>query len=122
MQTGQPEAALEHLQSVAEERPQHAAAQYNLGQALTRLGHTDEAQRYLAAADSACALERDVERWTALVATNPDEPARWATLAHALRRAGRYDEAVRAYTSALSLDPEHLAIRNQLAGLYLEAW
>ena len=120
LQTGQPEAALEHLRPVAEQRPQHAAAQYNLGQALIRLGRTDEAQRYLAAADSARALERDVEQWTALVAADPDEPARWATLAHALRSAGRYDEATRAYTSALSLDPEHLAIRNQLASLYLE--
>ena len=120
LQTGDPEAALEPLQAVAEAQPQHAAAQYALGQALSRLGRTSEAERHLTLADSARALEADVERWTALVAAGPDEPARWATLAHALRRAGRPGEAARAYTSALSLDPEHLAIRNQLADLLLE--
>ena len=120
LQTGQPEAAIEYLQPVAEQLPQHAAAQYNLGQALSRLGRPDEARRFLAAADSARALEDDVARWTSLVEANPNEPARWATLAYALRRAGRFDEAARAYTSALSLDPEHLDIRSQLAELELE--
>ena len=120
LQTGQLEAAIEYLRPVAEQLPQHAAAQYNLGQALSRLGRTDEAQRFLAAADSARALEDDVARWTSLVEVSPNEPARWATLAYALRRAGRFDEAARAYTSALSLDPEHLEIRSQLADLESE--
>jgi tetratricopeptide (TPR) repeat protein len=49
---GQPQEAVDHLETVVKERPWHYWANYNLGQALVRLGRQEEGKRYLAKAES----------------------------------------------------------------------
>lgn len=116
-QTGRFEEAVRELRTVIEARPWHAGAHYNLGQALLRLGREAEAQRYLVRADSLERLDAEIWRLRSDVEVNPGHPMPSVALGDALRRAGRLDEAMDAYKVALSLAPQNLALRNNVANL-----
>lgn len=54
-----------------------------------------------------------------VVADRPDSADAHAWLGYSLRRAGRFDAALRAYGEALRLSPRHLAAREYLGEAYL---
>ena len=116
---GQTEAALPYLETVAEAWPWHHASHYNLGQALARLGREAEAEAYLDRAETLRALQATITGQESQVRSFPEDPFAHATLATALRQAGRYDEALRAYHVALALKPDETDFQNNVAILHL---
>ena len=117
--TGQAEEAVPYLERVLRQRPSHEGANYNLAQALMRLGQAEAAQRYLDRADTLQALQAEIAQAQAAAYQAPDRPDRWTDLAGLMLRAGRPDEAQRAFGAALHLRPGDLALRNDVANLAL---
>ena len=116
---GRGEAARVYLQAVVEARPWHPGALYNLGQALVALGHRDEAQKYLDQAEVVRAQQARIDHLENTVRALPDDPISHAGLGYALRRAGRYNDAMHAYQVALNLDPANVEVLNNTASLCL---
>lgn len=119
LKTGQAEEALPHLLEVAEGQPWHHAAHYNLGQALVRLGRKEQGEAVLKRAEELRALDAKVQHQLGTVRSFPEDPLAHAALGSVLRRAGRYEEAMRAYQMATYLDPQNLDIRSNMASLHL---
>lgn len=115
---GREEEAVPHLETVVRASPWHTESHYKLGQVLQRLGRDEEARVLLAEAEKLWKRQADVSSYQKGVAMSPDNPYAHAALATAFRVAGRYDEAVRTYRIALSLDPTNLEFKNNLASLY----
>jgi tetratricopeptide (TPR) repeat protein len=113
-----PEAVAE-LETVIKARPWHYWANYNLGQALVRLGRDEEGKRYLAKAESLQAELKNIQDWENLVENNPDQLMLWVNYGEALNRAGRVDEAIEAFQVALAIEPRFMALENNLAILYM---
>ena len=120
LRTGQTEAALEHLRRVASLRPYDHEVQYNLGQALIRTGQEAEGRAALETAERLRSKEREVAQWETATRLRPDDPAAWATYGYGLGRVGRLEDAVRAYKTALYLDPENTEVRFALANAHLQ--
>ena len=85
-------------------RPDHADAHYNLGNALARQGHADEA----------------IRQFQEALRLKPDNADAHNNLGLALARQGQTDEAIRQFQEALRLNPghvdAHLNLGNALAG------
>jgi len=113
-----PEAVTE-LEAVIKARPWHYWANYNLGQALVRLGRHEEGKRYLSKAESLQAELKNIQDWENLVENNPDQLMLWVNYGEALHRAGRMDEAIEAFQVALAIEPRFMALENNLAILYI---
>lgn len=112
-----PEAAAKHLRRAAADRPWHQGTHFSLGQALMRLGQEDEAERYLAAADTLEQKQSEIRRLQTVTQSNADNPTAWATLGERLQEVKRNEEAHRAYSIALYLEPGNPDLRNKLAML-----
>ena len=108
-----------YLQAVVEARPWHPGALYNLGQALVLLGHRVEAQEYLDQAEVVRAQQAKIGHLENTVRAVPDDALSQAGLGFALRRIGRYNDAMHAYQVALQLDPVNVEILNNTASLCL---
>lgn len=115
----QSEAALPLLRDVAADWPWHHATQYALGQALVRQGKEAEGRAHLERAEELRALDVRIRQAQDAVTRAPGDPYAHAHLASALRMAGRYDDALRAYRTALYLSPGNLDVRHNLAVLHL---
>ena len=113
------EEALQYLEPVAEARPWHHATYYNLGQAYIRLGWEEKAQEYMERAESLRAQDAEISHLENSVVTTPWSFGNHAALGVALRRAGRYNDAMHAYMIGLHLDPQNPEIMNNLASLCL---
>lgn len=111
------EAAL-YLEDVTEAWPWHTESHYKLGRILQRLGRTEESRQALAKSEDLWKKQADISAYQKSLATDQDNPYAHAALATAFRMAGRYDEAVRTYKVALSLDPQNLEFQNNLASLH----
>lgn len=112
-----PEAAAKHLRQAATDRPWHQGTHFSLGQALMRLGQENEAERYLAAADTLEQKQSEIRRLQAVAQGNADNPTVWETLGEKLQEVERNEEAQRAYSVALYLQPGNPGLRNKLAML-----
>lgn len=117
--TGQAEEALPYLNAVIQAWPWHHPAYYNLGQALVRLGNEDEGQRLIRRAEELRALQTDITQLERMVRNNPDDPYVHAGLGSALRKVGRYNDAMHAYRVALHQQPGNLEFQNNVAVLHL---
>jgi cytochrome c-type biogenesis protein CcmH/NrfG len=107
------------LREVMEKWPWYRGAQYNFGQALIHLGRQDEAKKYLDAAERARAQDAKIEHLENTIRSLPNDPMAHASLAFALRRAGRYNDAMHAYKVAAHLAPNNMEIQNNIANLHL---
>ena len=116
---GRWEEALAPLEAVVQEWPWHQGAHYNMGQVLMRLGRTDEAEAVQQYAEELRALQADITNQTTASRTYAEDPYAHAGLGALLRQARRYDEAMKAYSVALYLDPENADFRNNVAVLHL---
>ncbi len=118
MKNGRFAEALPYLQRVVAAWPWHASAHYSLGQALLRVGQREEGEAALQHYEQLRKLNAQVQMMEEAVRTTPNNPYAFAALGAALRRSGRYEEAMRAYTIALFLSPDNPEILNNLAALY----
>jgi tetratricopeptide (TPR) repeat protein len=120
LRKGDNEKAIEFLAPVADALPHHQGAQYNLGQALLRLGREEEARPHLARADSAQQRQQTVNEAQAAVEIDPDNRDKWVQLSDALWNIGRQAEAIDAYQVAISIDPLNFAMQTNLANLLVQ--
>lgn len=116
---GEVEESYDYLLTVVQQRPWHYWAHYNFGQALMRLGRKEEGQYYLNKADSLQESTQEIENWRTLAENNPDQLMLWVNYGNALRHAGQIDEAIDAFHIAMTLDPQNIALQNNIANLYL---
>ncbi len=116
---GRWEEALAPLEAVVQAWPWHQGAHYNMGQVLMRLGRADEAEAVQQYAEELRALQAQITNQTTASRTYAEDPYAHAGLGTLLRRARRYDEAMKAYSVALYLDPANADFRNNVAVLHL---
>ena len=109
--------AIRYLEEVLRQEPWHAGAHYNLGQAYMRTGRTRLGERNLAVADSLQRIDRRIEDLRIFTEMHPEALENWTTLGDTLRQYGRFDEALRAYESALLLEPYNLSLQTNTATL-----
>ena len=87
--------------------------------ALARNGKQSEAAKQYAAVKQ---LQEDGERMTVLIngplQSRPNDPALHHEIGEIALRSGLVPEAIRWFTSALQVDPNHLPSHRSLAGLY----
>ena len=120
VQTGEYEEAIPHLQEMARERPWHHGSHYNLGQAYMHLGRSGQAEEYLSQADSLQQARAELDKLGERAELNQDNLRLWVKYGSALRRAGRIEDAIKAFRHALSLAPKNVALQNNMAILALE--
>ncbi len=111
--------ALTPLEAVVQDWPWHQGAHYNMAQVLMRLGRADEAEEMQQYAEELRALQAQITNQTTASRTYAEDPYAHAGLGALLRRARRYDEAMKAYGIALYLDPGNPDFRNNVAVLHL---
>ena len=111
--------AILNLRKIVEKWPWHNGAHYNLGRALIQAGQKTEGENYLEQAERVRSAQAKIDHLENTVRALPDDPYSYAALAFALRRAGRYNDAMHSYKVALYLEPENLDIWNNVANLYL---
>ena len=119
LQTGQYAEAEAALRPIVWAEPWNYTARFALGQTLQRAGRNKEAGEALMAADSVRARLAESEKLE-LAARDAPSAMAFARYAEALRRLGRVDAALVAYNRAAALAPEDVALRTNLATLYLE--
>ena len=99
-------------------------AALSAGERAARNGHQDvvvlveEGRALLARSEKLWEQQSEISSYQKGVSTTPDDPYAHAALATAYRMAGRYDDALRTYRIALSLDPANLEFQNNLASLH----
>lgn len=116
---GRSEEALPHLFDVAEHWPWHHASHYNLGQALLRLGYQEQGEAVLDKAEVLRAQDANLTQLMNTARGVPNDPIAQAAVGSAMRKAGRYDDALQAYKIALHLDPKNIDVHNNMAVLHL---
>ncbi len=113
------EDAIQHLKHVTEAWPWHHASHYKLGQSLIRIGDNEAGQALLTRAETLRAQDAKVMQLLNSAHSAPNDPLVHAALGSALRRAGRYEDAMRAYKVARYLDPANLEVQTNMANLML---
>ena len=111
--------AIALLREVAAQWPWHHGAQYNMGQALVRLGKQEEGKKFLEEAERVRAEDAKIEHLENTIRSLPNDPMAHASLAFAFRRAGRYNDALHAYQVAAHLAPMNMEIQTNIANLHL---
>jgi Tfp pilus assembly protein PilF len=111
--------AIALLREVAGQWPWHHGAQYNMGQALVRLGQAEEGKKYLEEAERVRAEDARIEHLENTIRSLPNDPMAHASLAFAFRRVGRYNDALHAYQVAAHLAPANMEIQTNIANLHL---
>ena len=115
---GRDKEAVPHLERVLQEQPWHAGAHYNLGQALVRLKQPELAQKHLDLAEGHRKAEAKINLLQESALSSKD-PLTFAAIGYAMRREGRYNDAMHAYKAGLYLEPNNIEIRNNIAILHL---
>ena len=111
--------AILNLRKIVEKWPWHHGAHYNLGRALIQAGQNTDGENYLEQAERVRAIQAKIDHLENTVRALPDDPYSYAALAFALRKVGRYNDAMHSYKVALYLEPENFDIWNNVANLYL---
>ena len=111
--------AIYNLKEIVRQWPWHHGAHYNLGRALIEAGQQVDGKKYLEQAEQVRAAQAKIDHLENTVRALPDDPYSYAALAFALRKAGRYNDAMHSYKVALYLDQDNFDIWNNVANLYL---
>ncbi len=115
---GSAKEAMPYLQRVLQEQPWHSGAHYNLGQALVRLKQPERAQKHLDLAEKHRQAEAKINLLQEEALSSKD-PLTFAAIGYAMRREGRYNDAMHAYKAGLYLEPNNIELRNNIAILHL---
>lgn len=110
-----------HLEAAVMMRPWHEGSNYNFGRVLMQLGEEEDAQAFLARADTLQKLQAEIAQAKAAAYQQPDVQHHWTSLAALMLRTGQFDEARQAFGAALMLNPTDLAVHNDMANLALAA-
>ena len=102
---GETEAALERLGDAIALRPHFAAAHYQLGTLLTRIGRSAEAQEPLSKFEELTALDDALERHRNRVLFFPDEVEGYVALAQIYQQQGQLEKALETVEQANQLAP-----------------
>ena len=116
---GRSEESVPLLQGALNQKPWLSEALYKLGLAMIQLGEEETGTGYVQMADSLQARNERIQKARFSAEQYADDPERWITLARYLIEVGRVEEAINPMTVAYSLDPQNLAIQNDLANLAL---
>ena len=119
VQLGRGNEAIYNLEEIIKKWPWHHGAHYNLGRALVDSGRKGEGEKYLEQAEKVRATQAKIDHLENTVRALPDDPYSYAALAFALRKVGRYNDAMHSYKVALYLDRDNFDIWNNVANLYL---
>ena len=111
--------AIYNLREIVKKWPWHHGAHYKLGRALVKAGQKTNGENYLEQAEQVRATQAKIDHLENTVRALPDDPYSYAALAFALRKVGRYNDAMHSYKVALYLDPDNFDIWNNVANLYL---
>ena len=118
MQLNRGSEAIYNLKEIVRQWPWHHGAHYNLGRALIEAGQQVDGKKYLEQAEQVRAAQAKIDHLENTVRALPDDPYSYAALAFALRKAGRYNDAMHSYKVALYLDQDNFDIWNNVANLY----
>ena len=119
VQLGRGSEAIYNLEEIVKKWPWHHGAHYNLGRALVESGRQAEGEEYLDQAEKVRATQAKIDHLENTVRALPDDPYSYAALAFALRKVGRYNDAMHSYKVALYLDQDNFDIWNNVANLFL---
>ncbi len=119
LKSGSIDESINYLYLAQQNMQWHYGSNYNLGQALVRIGKEQEGHQLLVRADSLQELESLTARFLQRTRERPNNQTDWGNLANVFRRMGRLNEATKAYKVALSLGPNNLELRNTVAYLSL---
>ena len=119
VQLGRGSEAIYNLEEIVKKWPWHHGAHYNLGRALVESGRQVEGEESLDQAEKVRATQAKIDHLENTVRALPDDPYSYAALAFALRKVGRYNDAMHSYKVALYLDQDNFDIWNNVANLYL---
>lgn len=111
--------ASEHLEYIIANRPWDYRAHYTLGQVLMRQGEESAAQSHISLSDSLRSQLSDIFALQQEAMDKPNNLMLWANLARGLYDIGNVPEALRAMNRALDLDPDNVAIQNNMAYMQL---
>ena len=111
--------AIYNLSEIVDKWPWHHGAHYNLGRAFIQTGQKTDGEYYLERAEHVRATQAKIDHLENTVRALPDDPYSYAALAFALRKVGRYNDAMHSYKVALYLEPNNFDIWNNVANLYL---
>ncbi len=87
--------------------------------ALTRTGSTQQGENYLDKAQMLQETYQQIDDLEIQTETHPNSFMHWINLGDKLREIGRLNRALEAYQAALFLEPQNLALQNNVANLYL---
>ena len=115
-----PQEAQGYLEEVAEQRPWHHGAQYNLAQVYSQLGMDSKAKKYYDRAEDAQQHQQEINEAQTDINREPNNLEHWVKLADLHRRSNQLDRTVEAYKVAVTLDPGNLHLQSNLAGAILQ--
>jgi tetratricopeptide (TPR) repeat protein len=112
------EEAAKYMKRVINLDPSNHGANYTLGLILQSQGKEDTAQDYLDKASYYQSQQDSLEALRNLTIEYPDVINNWVNLAKKYEQVGQYSRAIRAYNSALMIQPQNLSIHTNIGNLY----
>ena len=112
------EEAAKFMKRVINLDPANHGANYTLGLILQSQGKKDTAQDYLDRASYYQSQQDSLEALQNLTIEYPDVINNWVNLANKYEQMGNYSRAIRAYNSALMIQPQNLSIHTNIGNLY----
>jgi|GEM_PF-1056331 len=119
-QAGDLQKSMQHVAKVLERRPWDYRAQQTMGQVFLRMGETARGERYLVRADTLRSHLSNIVSLQQEALDKPDNMMLWANLGRELQEIGNYPKAREALERALALDPDNVALQNNLAYLAIQ--
>ena len=116
---GQIEQAISYLESAIKVNKWDYSAHYNLGRALIRLGQQSEGEKYLATADTLQMVSARIGFLKTNLRSKPDNLSDWIKLGYTLQSVENLEEAYQVFKIVQFLNPEDLAVRENIAYLSL---
>jgi superkiller protein 3 len=115
---GADDQAVEALRRAVEINTYHADAHERLGQALVRMGKTEEGEQETKLAEESRQRAAALEQLKNLSAQQPGNSEVATMLGIELAKQGKYEEAFLTFQRALALNPRNLDAKYMVAGIY----
>ncbi len=110
--------AEQFLRRVLNVDPTNYAANYTLGLILQSRGSGNQAEQFFNSAATFQSLQDSIETLRNLTIEYPHGIENWVKLANKYQESGQYSRAIRAFNSALIIQPQNLSIHTNIGNLY----